>query len=235
MEDYREAQRAKWLSQKEAICTFACALCSPHLHLCMCQAPSAPSAPKTSASRNARRIHILPVYPCPCEQDQRLQVLSPILRQLRADQAPSTDFFIEGQPLKRFEKVQFICLWDFERARTEQDATTLFRDYINPYFKERHTEEATSIVTVNEHLQIADMEFQVVAAEPTPPEIGIVDLSTVVFVDWDNTPEFAKIHFVPFQDTLPAAYEYDIFNDYLKPYLSRTVAFALLDNFSHLP
>ena len=75
-------------------------------------------------------------------------------------------------------EVQFICLWDFERARTEQaggfracwqglesldsldslyhmyhmyhmhhmhhmqDATTLFRDYINPYFKERHTEEA---------------------------------------------------------------------------------------------
>ena len=65
-----------------------------------------------------------------------------------------------------------------------------------------------------------------------------------------SRPEFSKIHFVPFQDTLPAArggpedvlyeahrlidpcqfcrvvhlasrYEYDIFNDYLKPYLTR--------------
>jgi hypothetical protein len=26
------------------------------------------------------------------------------------------------------------------------------------------------------------------AAEPIPPEIGIVDLNTVVYVDWDNTP-----------------------------------------------
>ena len=56
----------------------------------------------------------------------------------------NTDYFIEGNPLKRFEKahvvtsgdalgcthsaqvhtlyskVQFICLWDFERARTDQ-------------------------------------------------------------------------------------------------------------------
>eukprot|EP00913_Durusdinium_trenchii_P003089 g2854.t1 len=36
---------------------------------------------------------------------------------------------------------------------------------------------------------------QVMAAEPVPPEIGLVDLNTVVFVDWDSTPEFSKIHF----------------------------------------
>eukprot|EP00434_Breviolum_minutum_P005576 symbB.v1.2.004918.t1/scaffold263.1/size248082/19 len=133
----------------------------------------------------------------------------------------NTDYFIEGSPLKRFEKVQFICLWDFERARTDQDATTLFRDYINPYFKEKNSQEVTSILSLHERLPIQNMEFEVMAAEPVPPEIGIVDLNTVVFVDWDSTPEFTKIHFVPFQDTLPAAYEYDIFNDYLKPYLTR--------------
>eukprot|EP00409_Alexandrium_fundyense_P008175 CAMPEP_0195047688 /NCGR_PEP_ID=MMETSP0347-20130606/39186_1 /TAXON_ID=2932 /ORGANISM="Alexandrium fundyense, Strain CCMP1719" /LENGTH=47 /DNA_ID= /DNA_START= /DNA_END= /DNA_ORIENTATION= len=43
----------------------------------------------------------------------------------------------------------------------------------------------------------------------------------MVFVDWDATPEFDKIHIVPFQDTLPHAYEFDVFNDYLKPYLTR--------------
>ena len=68
--------------------------------------------------------------------------------------AMNTDYYIEGSPLKRFEKaalsmsftlsnevksmkvnenqrktmqnnanqVQFICLWDFERTRTEQDS-----------------------------------------------------------------------------------------------------------------
>ena len=55
--------------------------------------------------------------------------------------------------------------------------------------------QATSILTLNEHLQINNMEFQalespkeggkkqfvaqVMAAEPVPPEIGLVDLNTV--------------------------------------------------------
>ena len=35
---------------------------------------------------------------------------------------------------------------------------------------------------------IGRWHHQVMAAEPIPPEIGIVDLNTVVYVDWDNTP-----------------------------------------------
>eukprot|EP00438_Fugacium_kawagutii_P035424 Skav206959 [mRNA] locus=scaffold255:59190:73705:- [translate_table: standard] len=265
MEDYREAQRAKWRAQKEAADATGEAAASAAVPAASTASSateravgSAASAARASASSeagaptatpNARRVHILPVHPCACEQDQRLSVLSPSLRQLRADQVPiktgmflrpagyefvvvkcepdeavlamNTDYYIEGLPLKRFEKVQFVCLWDFERARTEQDATTLFRDYINPYFREQNSEDATSILALHERLPIQNMEFEVMAAEPIPPEIGIVDLNTVVYVDWDNTPEFSKIHFVPFQDTLPAAYDYDVFNDYLKPYLTR--------------
>lgn len=216
----------------------------------------------SSTTKNARRVHILPVHPCSCEQDQRLSVLTPTLRKMRADQVPvktgmflrppgyefvvvkcepdeavlamNTDYFIEGSPLKRFEKVQFVCLWDFERAKTDQDATTLFRDYINPYFRSKNSQQVTSILALHERLPIQNMEFQVMAAEPIPPEIGIVDLNTVVYVDWDNTPEFSKIHFVPFQDTLPAAYEYDVFNDYLKPYLTRNKLqnFGVNDHFT---
>merc|ERR1712124_240157 len=40
-----------------------------------------------------------------------------------------------------------------------------------------------------------------------------------IFTSWDKAPEFERIHIVPFQDTLPRAYEYDIFGDYLRPYL----------------
>merc|ERR1719261_1743012 len=58
------------------------------------------------------------------------------------------------------------------------------------------------------------------AVEPSGA-IGVVDQNTRVWVDRDGTPEFNKIHIVPFQDTLPNAYEFDVFNDYLKPYLTR--------------
>lgn len=293
MEDYREAQRAKWQAQKAADAQGAQgaqgaqdaqgaqgaqeATAAP----AAASAASAPSAAPSAAgyvgasdtspsgstevsstTKNARRVHILPVHPCSCEQDQRLSVLTPTLRKMRADQVPvktgmflrppgyefvvvkcepdeavlamNTDYFIEGSPLKRFEKVQFVCLWDFERAKTDQDATTLFRDYINPYFRSKNSQQVTSILALHERLPIQNMEFQVMAAEPIPPEIGIVDLNTVVYVDWDNTPEFSKIHFVPFQDTLPAAYEYDVFNDYLKPYLTRNKLqnFGVNDHFT---
>ena len=46
-------------------------------------------------------------------------------------------------PQQHSAQVQFVCLWDFERAKTDQDATTLFREYINPYFREKNTEHVT--------------------------------------------------------------------------------------------
>jgi len=79
------------------------------------------------------------------------------------------------------------------------------------------------------------LEFRVHAAEPSPPEIGIIDANTMVYVDWDVTPEFEKIHIVPFQDTLPHAYEFDVFNDYLKPYLTKNKhrVFGVNDQFTY--
>jgi hypothetical protein len=135
-----------------------------------------------------------------------------------------TDYFVEGEPIRRFEKVQFICVWDFESSHMGTDPSFLFREYISPYFKslaENSGEAIGNIVAVGDMLKIFDLDFQVMAAEPSPPEIGLVDTNTMVFVDWDSTPEFEKIHIVPFQDTLPNAYEFDVFNDYLKPYLTR--------------
>merc|ERR1712137_1441524 len=39
-----------------------------------------------------------------------------------------------------------------------------------------------------------------------------------ILAEWDSTSELEKVHIVPFCDTLPHAYEFDVFNDYLKPY-----------------
>ena len=47
---------------------------------------------------------------------------------------------------------------------------------------------------------------------------GVVDKKTLIYVEKDETPEYKRIHIVPFQDTLPRSYQYDVFNDYLKPY-----------------
>jgi len=133
-----------------------------------------------------------------------------------------TDYFVDGDPVQRFTKVQFICLWDFESGAS-QDPSSLFSEYISPYFKSlsESGEDMAQTVSVGDTIDIFGMNFQVLAAEPSPPEIGVVDTETMVFVDWDTTPEFDKIHIVPFQDTLPNAYNYDVFNDYLKPYLTK--------------
>lgn len=148
-----------------------------------------------------------------------------------------TDYYVEGDPVVRYDKVQFVCLWDFQSNNIGTDPSELFNNYISPYFKSVSESGANleNIVTVGETLKIFDLDFQVVAADPCPPEIGIIDTNTVVFVDWDGTPEFSRIHIVPFQDTLPHAYEFDVFNDYLKPYLTRNkhAKFNVNDQFTY--
>lgn len=220
----------------------------------------------SSAVGTARRVHILPVGNFTEEDDRRrLELLAPALREMRAAKTvikpglflrsegcefvvvkaepeecvlgSETDYHLEGQPIARLEKVQFICLWDFESGNTSQDPGVLFTEYISPYFRSISDsgEDMGSIVSVGSSLKIFGMEFQVMAVEPSPPEIGIVDTNTMVFVDWDATPEFSRIHIVPFQDTLPHAYQFDVFNDYLKPYLTRNkhMKFAANDQFTY--
>jgi len=214
----------------------------------------------------ARRVHILPVDRSPDSSDaRRLDILAPELRQKREKKeiiktglfirvgghefivvksepddcclASETDYFVQGDPIVRFEKVQFICLRDFETSNTSQDPSVLFSEYISPYFRSvtDSGEDVGNIVIVGDILKIFDLEFRVMAAEPSPQEIGIIDSNTMVFVDWDATPEFDRIHIVPFQDTLPHAYEFDVFNDYLKPYLTKNkhMRFGVNDQFTY--
>jgi len=209
-----------------------------------------------------RRLHILPIGPSADSSGQaRLQLLSPELRRLRTEEirvcsglflksgdhefvivkadpdqgllAADTDFFVDGDFVLRFDKVQFMCLKDFNVPTAEtEDATALFSDYISPYFKSIADSEqgVGNVITIGDSVNIRDKDFKVVAAEPASCEIGIIDVNTMVFVDWDSTVEFEKIHIVPFQDTLPGAYEFDVFNDYIKPYLSRNKYIVLNTN-----
>lgn len=74
----------------------------------------------------------------------------------------------------------------------------------------------------------SDMRFHVSALDPGEAGVGIVDEQTVIFAQIDDVPEFDRIHVVPFSDTLPSAYGYDIFSDYVKPFFES----HLLDRFS---
>ncbi|CAK0870992.1 unnamed protein product, partial [Prorocentrum cordatum] len=161
---------------------------------------SAPAAPVSSAVACAlaagpmpcaRRVHILPVERSPDANDQRrLELLAPKLRELRNSKAPiqtgllitssghdfvvvksdpdvsvlgmETDYFVEGDPVRTFEKVQFICLWDFQSANVGSDPSVLFNDYISPHFKELADgdEALGNIVAIGDTMKIKDMEFQ---------------------------------------------------------------------------
>mmetsp|Transcript_89878 Transcript_89878/g.159915 ORF Transcript_89878/g.159915 Transcript_89878/m.159915 type:complete len:447 (+) Transcript_89878:91-1431(+) len=287
MDEIREAQRQKWLRQKEAQAeaTNSASSAAPAATGGYEASPAPTAASSSSAaaastaasvqessvadtsalSRNCRRAHILPVGTSPVEDHRRLSLLTPTLRALRSNKEPlktglllfadsgeefvvvksepdealivaETDFFVEGAAIQRFQKVQFICLWDFEHSRTGKDEAALFNEYISPFFKSiADSGQMANVASVGQTLKILDLEFQVMAAEPSPPEIGIIDSNTMVYVNWDSTPEFEKIHIVPFQDTLPAAYEFDIFNDYLKPYLTRNklMRFGVNDQFTY--
>jgi len=99
----------------------------------------------------------------------------------------------------------------------------VFKEYVVPYFKGEYAPygspscKRVRLFYLNQMFQIGDIHFQVEATEPAG--LGIVTNQTEIFANWDRTPEFEKVHIVPFQDTLPRAYEFDIFQDYLKPYL----------------
>mmetsp|Transcript_34731 Transcript_34731/g.81084 ORF Transcript_34731/g.81084 Transcript_34731/m.81084 type:complete len:459 (-) Transcript_34731:46-1422(-) len=225
-----------------------------------CVAPAPPDG-----LPSVRRAHILPVG-VGLEDGGRtvLDLVAPLLRERRKNKEPfmtglylrvpphdfvvvksepdrgllstETDFYVEGEPLKKFEKVQFICQWDYETKAQGKDPSVLFQEYVSPYFKaiSDSGEDVANVVYVGESIKIMDLDFQVAAAEPSPPEIGIIDTNTLVYIDWDMTPEFDKIHIVPFQDTLPNAYQFDVFNDYLKPYLTKnkSLKFAVNDCFT---
>lgn len=131
-----------------------------------------------------------------------------------------TDYFFDGPPLVSFEKLQFCC-W----GPTEMTADEIFSECIEPYFKGEYRAygspdaKKVRIFHHDQVFKIGEVSFHVEATEPAGPHLGVVTSLTEIFANWDKQAEFEKIHIVPFQDTLPRAYDYDIFNDYLRPYL----------------
>ncbi|KAF7457733.1 putative RING zinc finger protein [Cryptosporidium felis] len=161
----------------------------------------------------------------------------------------STQVFATGKPLVPLQKVHFLALPPFNaalsplaqkvpitrlnRAFNDEgefngdlevsaseveglcDKDQLCKLYIEPYFQKNKREP----VYVGRKICAGEIEFLVWACDPF--QIGVIGKDTAIYIDWDCFGEFKRIHVIPFSDTLPQTYSFDIFQDYLKPFLSR--------------
>lgn len=130
-----------------------------------------------------------------------------------------TDYYIDGHPVVSFERIQFSA-W----GPTALSKDDLFKQFVKPYFKGEYSPYGASdqkkvrLLYTNQVIKFGEVSLMVEATEPCG--LGVVSTETQIFTVWDTTPEFEKVHIIPFQDTLPRAYSFDIFADYLKPYLA---------------
>mmetsp|Transcript_29331 Transcript_29331/g.51367 ORF Transcript_29331/g.51367 Transcript_29331/m.51367 type:complete len:454 (+) Transcript_29331:75-1436(+) len=211
---------------------------------------SAASSSSGREPQSLSRLHILPFAEADARiaGQSRIEVIAPELRRIRAAKEVcrsgdlivhnslefaiincepeeglldvNTDYFLDGTPLVCFEKIQFSAWGPVEMSNDQ-----LFSECIAKYFKGDYSpykalgSKRVRLFSNDFVFQIGDNWLQVEATEP--PGLGVVTTQTEIFANWDQTSEFERIHIVPFQDTLPRAYEYDIFVDYLRPYLVR--------------
>eukprot|EP00930_Biecheleria_cincta_P053479 TRINITY_DN3899_c0_g1_i2.p1 TRINITY_DN3899_c0_g1~~TRINITY_DN3899_c0_g1_i2.p1 ORF type:complete len:375 (+),score=54.74 TRINITY_DN3899_c0_g1_i2:144-1268(+) len=203
----------------------------------------------SGGSQVLRRLHILPLGESEnCGSgSSRFERLSPQLMQLRNSQeivqagklvrhdgtdfvvikadpadgtlGPETDYYTDGHPVVSFEKIQFSA-W----GPTVLSKDDLFKQLVKPYFKGEYSPYGASnqkkvrLLYTNQVIKFGEVSLVVEATVPCG--LGVVSTRTQIFTIWDTTPEFQKVHIVPFQDTLPRAYNFNIFADYLKPYLN---------------
>lgn len=138
-----------------------------------------------------------------------------------------TRFFMEGNPLVRFAKIQF-TVWG---SPGPLPVNELFEQCIKPYFSglyDLFNLKRVRLLCSKQTLQVGEFDLQVEATEPFG--LGVVTPQTEIFVRWDSTPTFEKVHIVPFQETLPRAYHYDVFFDYLQPFLQANFHMKLQRN-----
>lgn len=215
-------------------------------------ASSPTSATSEQESGLLRRLHILPFVEADSKLkgQSRIDFLAPELRRKRSaneviragdlirfnesdfvvvkcepPEGPlglETDYFIEGSPVVCFEKIQFSAWGPPDLVKED-----LFSMYVKPFFRGEFSPYGTQdgkrvrLLYTNQVVQIGEIYLQVEATQPAG--LGVVSAETEIFAKWDATPELQKVHILPFQDTLPRAYAFDLFSDYLKPYLVANV------------
>jgi len=225
-------------------------------------APSAADVPQPPGVEELSRLSLLPMDPLPPELDgeaERMALVRDTLGDLRAQgrllrqgsviQVPGgysfvaakcqpdegvigrgTELFLSGPALPRLARLQLLAL---VRHGPGVTGDAFFAQYLRPHFRSIFSEEGLCAVAIAGDMPVyAGVRFHAAALDPEVP-LGIVDRNTEIFTDLHEADEFARIHVVPFSDTLPRAYNYNVFEDYMMPFLNsnRLRCFALGDTF----
>ena len=135
----------------------------------------------------------------------------------------STEIFTNGPFLPLLEKIQLVALLDQQSTEdtSEQVSDRLFQQVVAPYMRNHISESETVVVSMGHTIKMGSERFVPIAMEPEPHDgLGVVSLNTVVYIDGETSGEFERIHVLPFQDTLPRVYDFDVFSDYLEPYFT---------------
>lgn len=133
-----------------------------------------------------------------------------------------TLIFTDGPALQPVTKVQFLLLPP--QADRAANGAKLMSDYVLPHFRSIFNDapRRRAVVTAGDTVKIDGSTFYIFKLDPEVAA-GIIDNKTQMFADADDCGEFERIHVVPFSDTLPSAYQFDIFNDYARPFFQAHV------------
>lgn len=128
-----------------------------------------------------------------------------------------TQYFLEGPTLSRLRRVQMTGLVRHGPGQDED----VFRQYIAPHLRTNLADPTRcQVVRLYDTPRFSGVPFYVQAIDPNDQGWGIIDNNTEIFASRDEVSEFDRIHVVPFSDTLPSAYDFDVFQDYVKPYFA---------------
>lgn len=140
----------------------------------------------------------------------------------------NTEFFVNGPPVTVLTKLQLVALLDPISTETEEDvsseseADSIFRRVLSPYLQEKISKDGSLVLPLfpNQSITVGIDRFVATAMDPQPAAEGLalVDINTLTYIDVERSGDFSRIHVLPFHDTLPRVYDFDVFEDYLKPF-----------------
>ncbi|CAE8718929.1 unnamed protein product, partial [Polarella glacialis] len=150
-----------------------------------------------------------------------------------------TEIVCSGLSVPVLTRVQLTCL-EASAGEEDEDENQLYQDSVKPWLvKHRETRRQDGchhlvVVSQDQVLTIKGIEFGVRALDPAG-RCGAIDASTSIFVSYVETPVLTKVHVLPYGDTLPAAYSYDIFGDFIRPFLREHpfAIYGLGDHFAY--
>lgn len=150
----------------------------------------------------------------------------------------STEVAVGSSAVPLLERVQLTHL---ELAPASEDAEgTLYNDFVRPFLLRKRDEmrarggRSLVVLGQDEVVNAGGHAFGVRALDPKG-RYGALLESTDVYVDYVETPALVRVHVLPYEDTLPGAYTYDIFRDFLKPFFQEHpfALFAEGDHFTY--